>query len=250
MSLIYTSTCNSHLVYNRIMLKISTAVSKGLVWLRSIPLKTWKYIALAFVVIIMPGLLFASLADEVHENETLGFDSAVLKSVHNEASPMVDTAMKTLTEFGGPMLLPAIAVGLTIFLMYRRRFRHAFIVFISVGGASALNIVLKSIFRRDRPQLWQWIVSENGTSFPSGHAMASSALALSLIVILWNTKWRWLAVTLGLVYMLAIAFSRIYLGVHYPTDIIASWLVSVAWVSAVTWIAFGYNKNKNVAKKQ
>lgn len=206
-------------------------------------MRTWKFVGLAFILIIIPSLLFANLADEVHENETLGFDSAVLHSVHKGSSPMADTAMKTFTEFGGPMLLPVVAVGVTLLLMYRRRFRQAFIVFISVAGASALNLVLKSIFRRDRPQLWQWIVSENGTSFPSGHAMASSALALSLVVILWNTKWRWLAVSLGAIYMLAIAFSRIYLGVHYPTDIIASWLVSVAWVSAVTWIVYSFHTN-------
>lgn len=226
------------------MLKISTALAKVLssttTWLQSVPSKTWKLVSLAFIMIILPSLLFAGLADEVHENETLAFDAAVLESVHREASPAVDIAMKTFTEFGGPLLLPAIALGLTVILVYRRRLRYAFIMFISVTGASALNIILKSIFQRDRPQLWRWIVSENGTSFPSGHTMASSALALSLMVIFWNTKWRWLAVSLGVIYMIGIAFSRIYLGVHYPTDIIASWLVSVAWVSTVVWIAYSY----------
>lgn len=226
------------------MLKISTALAKVLssttTWLQSVPSKTWKLVSLAFIMIILPSLLFAGLADEVHENETLAFDAAVLEGVHREASPAVDIAMKTFTEFGGPLLLPAIVLGLTVILVYRRRLRYAFIMFISVTGASALNIILKSIFQRDRPQLWRWIVSENGTSFPSGHTMASSALALSLMVIFWNTKWRWLAVSLGVIYMIGIAFSRIYLGVHYPTDIIASWLVSVAWVSTVVWIAYSY----------
>lgn len=232
------------------MLKIPSVLAKALsctkTWLQSMPSKTWKLVGLAFIMIIIPSLLFASLADEVHENETLAFDTAVLESVHREASPAADIAIKTFTEFGGPLLLPAISLGLTSILVYRRRLRYAFIMFISVAGASALNIILKSIFQRDRPQLWRWIVSENGTSFPSGHTMASSALALSLVVILWNTKWRWLAASLGFVYTVGIAFSRIYLGVHYPTDIIASWLVSIAWVSIVVWIAYSY---RSVPKK-
>lgn len=222
-------------------------LSRATSWLKSIPARTWGLIALAFITIIVPGVIFTNLADEVHENETLAFDSAILESVHKHTSPGLDPVMKLITEFGGPLLLPIVALILTAILIYRRELRHAFILFTGVVGASIINIILKSIFRRDRPQLWDWIVSESGTSFPSGHAMASSALALSLMVIFWRTKWRWLAVGTGIVYILLIAFSRIYLGVHYPTDIIASWLISVAWVSAVTWIVYSLRRSPRKA---
>ena len=82
---------------------------------------------------------------------------------------------------------------------------------------------------------------EHSSWFPSGHAMASSALALSLIVIFWSTKWRWLVLAGAIFYVVIIALTRLYLGVHYPTDILAGWAVSCAWVAIVS-VTIGYRR--------
>ncbi|MDF2461379.1 MAG: acid phosphatase, partial [Candidatus Saccharibacteria bacterium] len=106
-------------------------------------------------------------------------------------------------------------------------------VVLSVAGAALLNLLLKASFQRDRPDLWESIVTETSYSFPSGHAMASSALAFSVMLVLWETKWRWLAVAVGTIYFVLVGVSRMYLGVHFPSDVVAGWCVSLAWVGIV-----------------
>jgi undecaprenyl-diphosphatase len=133
-----------------------------------------------------------------------------------------------------------LAGGLTVILWLKRRRYAALALAAGVGGAAAMNLVLKYLFERTRPDLWTRLVHETSFSFPSGHAMASSALAFSLIVIFWRTRWRWWIIAAGVLYMVTIGFTRLYLGVHYPTDIIGGWVVSMGWVAIVAAVISEY----------
>lgn len=195
--------------------------------------ETWRQVTVVFIMFAVPAFVFVQLADEVRDQDTLGFDEAVLQAVNTLASPGLDALMAGLTELGGVIGAIVLTAGLGAMLWRRGyRLKTAQLV-LGVGGAVLLNVLLKSVFQRDRPELWERIVTENSYSFPSGHAMASSALALSVIVLFWPTRWRWLAITGAVLYMFVIAFTRLYLGVHYPTDILAGWAVSAAWVAAL-----------------
>jgi membrane-associated phospholipid phosphatase len=196
--------------------------------------KTWRRVALSFLIVIAPVLLFSELAEEVQQRETLAFDEATLLAINGWSNPLLDTLSITATQLGG-VIGVGILVTLGAVVLWRlgKRARAVFLV-MSVGGAGLLNVMLKAIFQRDRPELWQRLVTEDTFSFPSGHAMASSALALSLIVIFWHTRFRVPALIVALLYMVIIGFTRLYLGVHYPTDIVAGWIVSGMWVAAVT----------------
>jgi undecaprenyl-diphosphatase len=77
------------------------------------------------------------------------------------------------------------------------------------------------------------VITETGYSFPSGHAMLSSALILSVVFIIWKTRFRWVGVIIGAILIGLIGLSRVYLGVHFPTDIVAGWSVSFVWVFIV-----------------
>ena len=198
--------------------------------------RTWRQLVVAFLIFAVPVFGFAQLADEVREQDTLRFDEAVLRAVNTLATPTLDAAVIGLTQLGGPVGVVVLTAGLTGLFWFRNMRRFAAQLMVGVGGAVLLNVLLKTVFQRDRPQLWERIVTENSYSFPSGHAMASSALAFSAIVLFWPTKWRWPVLVVSLLYMLVIAFTRLYLGVHYPTDILAGWLVSGAWVAVVATI--------------
>ncbi len=199
---------------------------------------TWQKLLLYFMLYLLPVLLFAELADEVRERETLLFDSAILHWVHTTvSSPVMDRIVVTITDFGYVWWVGGLTIiGLLILLYYKQR-RNALILALGVAGSAIINIILKLIFQRDRPQLWERIVVENSASFPSGHAMASASLALCAIVIFWPTRWRYPVLISGIIYMFVIAFTRLYLGVHYPTDIIAGWLMAIAWVLIVAGLA-------------
>ncbi len=183
-----------------------------------------------FIAYLLPVIAFAMLADEVGEGSTLPLDTAILQSVHSLHNVSLDWLALHATELGSIWWVGGVTAILFGLFLYRRQFTSAVIIAGGVGGSMAINLILKALFQRDRPQLWERIVTENSYSFPSGHAMASAALAISIIVILWPTRWRWWAVAVGALYMIAIAFTRLYLGVHYPTDIIAGWLMAGAWV--------------------
>lgn len=185
---------------------------------------------IGFLLYVVPLLLFVKLAREVREQETLQFDVAALQIVHSHATPWLDHIVLMATELAS---LPAIALigGIIIWLCWKQGAREKILfVVMSLGGSALANIILKALFQRDRPELWQRLVTENSYSFPSGHAVASATLAVLCMVLVWQTKWRYVAVGGGLLYMALIGITRLYLGVHYPTDIVAGWLVATAWV--------------------
>ncbi len=198
--------------------------------------KTWISLAAAFGLVLFPVYLFVQLADEVRDQETLIRDEQVLRTVNSFSSPMLDLVSVGFTQLGGVIGVFVLTLGIVLLLGVRRKRKSAAILAIGVTGAVLINVFLKTLFQRDRPELWERIVTENSYSFPSGHAMASSALALSLILVFWPTRWRWPVLIGSLLYMIGIGLTRLYLGVHYPTDIIAGWIVSAGWVALLMLI--------------
>ena len=118
-------------------------------------------------------------------------------------------------------------------LLYRIRHRLAWFSLLTIGGVALLNFLIKQFFGRPRPTLWTPMLPENDSSFPSGHAMFASALAATVVAVVWPTRWRWPALVLGAVYVLGMMWSRVYIGVHYPSDVAAGALFSIAWVVAL-----------------
>lgn len=201
-------------------------------------------LSVLFVLFSVGAAGFIKIAREVSERETKGFDESILKALHAIASPVLDTLVVATTDLGGWMVI--IWGGLIFtWLVMKKKWYKAIIIGAGLGGAEVLNLILKALFARPRPELWERLIVEQSFSFPSGHAMASSALAFTVILILWRTKWRIPGLIGMLSFMVYIGFTRLYLGVHYPTDIVAGWLVSGAWVSLVGFVVAYYARHAN-----
>ena len=190
----------------------------------------------AFTVFTLSALLFIKLAWEVRERETMGLDTAILTQIHTLSVSWLDTVCKIATQAGAPLVVAGITVAVGVLAWLRRYHGHALLFVSGVGGALLTGYVLKLVFARQRPDLWPSLVTETSFAFPSGHAIASSALAASVVAALWFTRWRIPAMALGVLYVVSIGFTRLYLGVHYPSDVIAGWFVGVGWVAAVSLI--------------
>lgn len=190
-------------------------------------------IVMAFVLFAMLTMAFVKIAWEVREQETMAFDDAVLTAIHSISNGFLNAFIPVATDIGGVIGVTLLTLATLALFIYKREYRRALVVFVSVAGAAITNLILKSVFERARPDLWEQLVHEASYSFPSGHSMASAALGLAIAVALWNSRWRWWGLGAAAIYIVFVGFSRLYLGVHYPTDVIAGWLVSGAWVMAV-----------------
>ena len=107
-----------------------------------------------------------------------------------------------------------------------------------LGGSALLNIAAKAFFARPRPGLWTSIAPATGYSFPSGHAMGSMTLAAVLALLAWPTRWRWAVCGAMAFFVAMVGLSRVYLGVHYPSDILAGWAAALAWTVGAYALAF------------
>jgi len=207
-------------------------------------LKFWLQHHFAMLVVIVIGIflplyLFARIAEGVVEKEVFFFDRPLLLYMHSHTSPVLDAIMYLFTQMGTTLVL--VPVNSVVFVIIYRQDRNAGLFWISaVSGAALLNILCKNIFERARPDLWVSMLPETTFSFPSGHAMQSMAMAASLIMILWKSRWKWWAVVVGLMYVLLVSMSRMYWGVHFPSDILAGWAGSLAWVSVLRLV---FNQN-------
>lgn len=197
----------------------------------------WRFVLL-FVGVLLPLAGFVALADEVHELEAIYFDDLLLWKLHALHSPGLDRFFVLLSKLGYEwFLIPAdvLIVGL---LAWRKRWREASFVAICFAGSALLNLGSKRFFQRDRPSLWESIAPESTFSFPSGHAMGSMTLAVTLALLAWNTRWRWPVALPALTFAVLVSISRIYLGVHYPSDILAGWCAALVWVVGCFLVMF------------
>lgn len=180
--------------------------------------------------------LFAKIADGVLENETKNFDTQILLSIHQWHNPWLDKIMLAITFIGQPFVSMFVCIGLFIFLFRRQQRAEALTLAIAFLGVSILNIVLKDVFARARPVLWQRLVDPRFYSFPSGHAMVSMVI-YSFIAYLFITQynhWRNQIAATTILMIILVGFSRLYLGVHWPTDVIAGYAAGFVWLVACT----------------
>ena len=185
-------------------------------------------------------IFFGWLADEVLEGETRHFDEVTRAAIHQLASPLLTTIMRGLSFVGSTLVL---SIGTTIVVV---RFallkwaREAILFAITMAGAGLLNVTLKLAFQRPRPVPFFDLPPPGSYSFPSGHALTSAcffgALAAILTARVKSRRVRlflWVVCTLMFV---LIGFSRIYLGVHHTTDVIAGFVAALIWILVVRFV--------------
>jgi undecaprenyl-diphosphatase len=204
---------------------MADAIGYGLGFLRK---HGWR-MALWFFCLLLPLWGFAALVGEYHEKAVFPFDAPILNGLHHWATPRLDRFFILMTRLGYVRGVVPVDVMLLLFLTFRRRFRDGLFFGIAVSGSAILNIAAKNYFARARPDLWVSLMPETTYSFPSGHAMGSITLAFATILLCWPTRWRWPVVFGALVFVLLVGISRVYLGVHYPSDILAGWTAALAW---------------------
>ena len=196
-----------------------------------------RHALMALIALLLVG--FGLIADEVGEGDTLDFDKAVLAALRepgNLQDPIgpawVEEAARDITALGGVAILALLVTLIVIHFLLRGKWRTgAFLAFVVVTGTLISN-ALKVFFDRPRPDL-TGIVHVATASFPSGHATVSAVTYLSLGVVLARASDRkrlklfYIAVAIFLTAI--VGLSRLYLGVHYPTDVAAGWALGTAW---------------------
>jgi len=191
---------------------------------------------------------FAELADEVLEGDTRAFDRAVLLALRDPMNPdmpigpgWLQAAAREITGLGGTTALALITLATTGFLLLVRKGGAAILVIVSVAGGALLSVALKAGFARPRPNLIPHAVQAYSGSFPSGHAMLATITYLTLGALLARVQAqrRVKAYLLSLAVLLSVLIgaSRVYLGVHWPTDVLAGWCVGAAWALLCTSVA-------------
>jgi membrane-associated phospholipid phosphatase len=143
-----------------------------------------------------------------------------------------------MSNIGSPVGMTSIAAIVAIVLAIRKRFRWMFYLIITAGGGALMNLELKRYFARARPDIAEMLLKASGYSFPSGHAMGSTVVlcALSYLAARTATRWRWKAACLALAWtlILSISLSRVYLGVHWISDVAAGICIGGLWVALTT----------------
>ena len=194
----------------------------------------WLAVGLAVSVFVVWA--FLELVDEVLEGESRAFDRAVLLWIHDHFPAWWDGPMRLVTSLGYYYaVVPLLAVA--VFALYRRGWRlSAVLLVVSTGGSIVLTTVLKGVFQRTRPELFDSGYQASFYSFPSGHATVAVGFYGMLTVILayrLRGAARWAVAACGVLVVLLIGFSRLYLGVHYPTDVVAGFLAALLWLVCV-----------------
>jgi undecaprenyl-diphosphatase len=204
---------------------------------------TWLIVGFGVCVLLFA---FVTLAGEVTEGDTKAVDTRILLALRSPMDPStpigpawVEGMMFDLTALGGPTVLTLVVIAVVGFLILQRRYRAASVVaFASISGTLA-NALLKQVFARPRPSVVPHLREAMSSSFPSGHAMESAIVYLTLGAMLMHiadgkiTKFYILGMAVLLT--LLVGISRVYLGVHYPTDVIGGWIIGFAWAS-LCWL--------------
>lgn len=201
----------------------------------------------ALVAALVAYFLF-ELTGEVLEGETRAFDEGVLLMLRDPADPAMPRGpawltkmMVDITALGGVTVLTLLVTLVVVYLVLRQKYRTALFVTVSILGGWALSSAMKLGIARPRPEVVQHLVEVSDMSFPSGHAMLSAITYLTLGAMLSRLEerasLRYFFPLVAVVLTLIIGLSRIYLGVHYPTDVLGGWAAGMVWACGSWFVA-------------
>jgi undecaprenyl-diphosphatase len=193
---------------------------------------------------------FIELAEEMREGELHGFDEWLLRLVRRTDNPALligprwlAEAVTDFTALGGTAILTTVLLCAIGYLALLHRYGAATFVLVAATGGGLLSVGLKQVFARSRPDVVPHLVTVEGLSFPSGHSMAAAVIYLTLGALLARFAARRrirvyvIAVSFGLTFLIGI--TRICLGVHYPTDVLAGWAAGLGW-ALLCWLVARY----------
>jgi undecaprenyl-diphosphatase len=197
-------------------------------------------ILLGAVTVLAMIWIFAALANAVREGDTRQFDEWVLSALRQDADKgqlkgprWLTSGAHDITALGSPTVLGLTVLAVTGYLLLHGLYRHGLFIFVASTGGWVLNWLLKQAFSRERPDIVPHLREVMSSSFPSGHALTSAAVYLTLGVLLMRiaegrlAKYYCLAAAMFVTFLVGV--SRVFLGVHYPSDVAAGWLIGMSW---------------------
>lgn len=233
-------------------------------WLRRI--MSWlgrhEFSTMIAGVLLIAGVWgFVEIADEVMEGSTESIDRAILMSLRTAGDPTdplgpkwIEELGRDFTALGGVGILTLITLTASVYLFLQRKTRSAVVVLSAVAGGFAASMILKTLFSRPRPDLVPHGSYVYTASFPSGHAMLSATVYLTLGALLARVhpsrRMKAFFLILSAAIALAVGCSRVYLGVHWPTDVLAGWTLGACWAILCWLIAFGLQRQGTIEKDQ
>ena len=219
-------------------------------------------LVVGIVAAIVAFLLLSWLAREMLQGETARFDALVRGSVNAAASPRRTSIMRFASEFGGPTRLMILGSVVLAGFLLKRWYRGAILLAVTFGGAALLDFLLKQLFGRTRPAPFFDHPVPSSYSFPSGHALFAFVFFGTFAVLLAqrvrNPAARTAIVAAAAVCVLMIGISRIYLGVHYPSDVVAGYLIALVWIvvvavgdrlASVKWFSRGSRASRGAGRR-
>lgn len=237
----------------RLLRRLVPVAREGWIWLRlneTVPLVSLAAFGLF-------GWLFVKLAGEVIEGDTQGFDRDILLALRNPADrgdpigpTWLEEVARDITALGGHTVLGLVTVSVLVYLALSRRRGATWLVLVSIGGGMALSALLKLGFDRPRPDLVPHYARVYTASFPSGHAMLSAVTYLTLGALLARVqaerglKIFFLGLAVGVTVL--VGLSRIYLGVHWPSDVLGGWCGGAAWACLCWFVALHLQRRGQV----
>jgi undecaprenyl-diphosphatase len=202
---------------------------------------------LTAIVIIACTWGFIELADEMLEGEMQRFDVRVVEVLREPGNPAqprgpswLADAARDITALGGAAVLTLVTILVAGFLLLYRKYRMIYLILAAALGGNWITSFLKSLFGRERPDI-PHLFYTNSLSFPSGHAMVSAAVYLSLAALLATIVVRKTVkiylIAAAMLVTILVGVTRVYLGVHYPTDVLAGWLAGLIWALLLWFVA-------------
>jgi undecaprenyl-diphosphatase len=198
----------------------------------------WRLGIGAFV-LVAAAWLFGAIAEDVVTSDRLTVvDATVAEWLHRHATPTLTQAMLVWTNLHSTVAVGAYTAVVALALAVERQWRRLVLVVVAVGGGLAVNVLMKLAFHRARPVFDDPLLTLASYSFPSGHVAGSTIFyGLAVLWLFSRTRrplWRALALAMAAVLIVIVAFSRMYLGVHYLSDVVAAFAEGVAWLAICT----------------
>jgi len=187
---------------------------------------------------LVPAMAFVALAWMLLAGIPFAFDRPLLLSLHGIAGAGLDRVAWWLARVGYGFGVIPFDIVLVAALAARHRLRDAGFAVAALGGSLLLDRALKLVLARTRPTLWIPSEVQHSFSFPSAHAMACATLAVVVTALAWRGRWRWPVFVLSTAFALVVGASRVYIGVHYPSDVLAGWCAGMTWAMAMHLLVF------------